>query len=134
LLWAVAITIQISLLSSTAHAWRDADLCSVRPHVEVAEELNRIGIHAQSKVAVLGDGDWAFWARLAHLRIVAEIASPDVPDFWASAAQQQTKIYELLAKAGAVAVVTELPPLATLDESWARLGHTAYYVRWLKQP
>ena len=133
LLWAIAITIQISLLSSAAHAWRDADPCSVRPHIEVAEELNRIGLHADSKVAVLGDGDWAFWARLAHLRIVAEIASPDVPDFWASAAQQQTKIYELLAKAGAVAVVTAPPPPAvTPDDSWVRLGRTPYCIRWLK--
>jgi len=135
LLWAVAITLQISVLSSTAHAWRDADPCSARPQVEVAEELNRIGIHAASKVAVLGDGDWAFWAGLAHLRIVAEIGSADVPEFWASAAQQKTKIYELLAKAGASAVVTPPPPAAiTPDDSWVRLGHTPYYIRWLKQP
>ena len=133
LLWAVAITLQISVLSSTAHAWRDEDACAVLPHVEVAEELDRIGVHATSKVAVLGDGDWAYWARLGHLRIVAEIVSPDLPAFWAAAAQQKAAIYGLFAKAGAVAVVTAPPvPLVTLDESWVRIGNTPYYIRWLK--
>jgi hypothetical protein len=136
LLWAVAITIQISVVASTARAWRaEGNSCSALPHVEVAEELHRVGVHAGSRVAVLGDGDWAYWARLAHVRIVAEITTPDTPAFWASAAQQKTAIYEALAKAGAAAVVTAPPlPLVTLDESWARLGHTPYYIRWLNQP
>jgi hypothetical protein len=96
--------------------------------------LESVGMHRGSRVAVFGDGDWAYWARLAHLRIVAEIMSPDTPAFWASTEEEKARIYQALMKAGAMAVVTNPPlPPVTLDGGWSRLGNTPYYMRWLKK-
>jgi hypothetical protein len=134
LVGAVTITILISVFAGTAHLLRDGGVCSAAAHVEVAEDLESVRVHQGSKVAVFGDGDWAYWARLAHLRIVAEIMSPDTPAFWASTPEEKTRVYQALVKAGAIAVITEpLLPFVTLDDGWSRLGNTPYYIRWLKQ-
>jgi hypothetical protein len=133
LLWAVAATMVISVIASTARAWRDSnDPCSVRPQVAVAEELERNGVTAGAKVASFGDGDWAYWARLAHLRIVAEIMTPDLPEFWKANAGRRQAVYDALAAAGSTIVVAQPPEFVPLDEGWSRLGGTSYYVRQLR--
>jgi hypothetical protein len=127
---AAAATILISVMSFSAHAWR-GDFPDCTEHVRAAEELDRLGIHPGSQVAVIGDGDWAYWAHLDRARIVAELMESDAPKFWALSPEQRSPIYDAMQRAGAAAVVAQPAlPLVMLDNGWARIGSTSYYMHW----
>jgi hypothetical protein len=81
-------------------------------------------------VAVLGT-DVHYWARLASLRIVAEI--PDSEGFWASAASVRARIDDALDREGIRAIVSvprywaELPARPA-EFGFSRLGETDYLI------
>jgi hypothetical protein len=133
LMVAVSVTVLVSVFASTARAWRDGDPFSALVDVQAAEGLRRLGLPDGAPVAVVGDGSASYWARLAHLKIVAEIMSPDAPAFWASTVERKTRFYEVLASTGAVVLVTTSPAtVVPTDEGWSKLGNTPSYVRWLR--
>jgi Fe2+ transport system protein FeoA len=80
----------------------------------VAERLRDLGMTPGMRVAVIGDGTGAYWARLAHLRIVAEIMgrSGGVAQFWRAPESLQQHVYDLLQGAHAKIVV------ASCSSSW----------------
>jgi hypothetical protein len=65
-----------------------------------------MGLMAGDRIAVLGDGNWSYWARLGKFKLVSTITSSDVPAFWAQTAEQREKLYRLLGSTGARAVVS----------------------------
>jgi len=79
----------------------------------IATYLLNHGLRPDDDVAVIGDGMYAYWAHLARLRVVAEIphsigyqVNPAI-DFWASGAEQQAKVLEILKRTGARAVIAD---------------------------
>jgi len=101
--------------------------------LQVGESLNSAGVRPGEEVAIIGDGsDGCRWARMARVRIVAQVLREDVDDFWlASSPRVRAEVYDAIGRAGAKAVVAEeIPPSGALAD-WQRLGDTNYYVHFL---
>ena len=77
-------------------------------HYQAAESLNKEGVRPGEAVAIIGSGwDGMIWARLARVRIVAQIPPEDSNDFWrASDPRAKAEVYDAFARAGAKAVIT----------------------------
>ncbi len=104
-------------------AWRD---------VVAAEQLQRLGAQPGDKVAVIADGPGAYWARLAKLRIVAEImdANHGSREFWDAPEEVQQQVYDIFARAHAKLVVTLCPPFPSgAPAGWEQIAGTSYCVR-----
>jgi hypothetical protein len=104
--------------------------------LQVGESLNRVGVQPGEEVAVIGDSsDGCRWARMARVRIVAQVLREDADDFWrVSNSRERAEIYDAFARAGARAAVAEqTPPLSELAD-WQSLGDTGYYVHFLAAP
>jgi len=98
--------------------------------------LNEEGLHPGENTAVIGSGaEGMIWARLARVRIVAQIPPEDANDFWrASAPRTKAEVYDAFVRAGARAVVTEETPPDVGFADWQRVGNTRYFVHFLAQP
>lgn len=95
---------------------------------EVAQELHRLGIRQGDSVGVIGYGFGAFWARLARVRIVAEMLGHEAAPFWLGDRGAQAAGIEAFVEAGARAIVAEdVPAYATLS-GWLRVGDSSTYI------
>jgi hypothetical protein len=102
-------------------------------YVQVGKSLNSAGVRPGEDVALIGDSsDGCRWARMARVRIVAQILREDTEDFWRlSDPSARAEVYDGFARAGAKAVVAEeTPPPAGFAE-WQRLGPSHYYLHLL---
>jgi hypothetical protein len=108
-------------------AWHDHGVTGSRAHLAVAEALHGIGLAPGDGVAFIGYGYDAYWARLASLRIVAEIPRSQEAGFWQASEAERTRMVATLLGTGAAAVVTAVPPQHLPPEGWQRLGDTAYW-------
>ncbi len=131
LVLAIVVTVLLSVADGTVHAVIAGDPYSAWDQVMVADDLGKTGLIAGDRVAVLGDGNWAYWARLGKLKIVSTVMSSDVPAFWAQTAEEKEKVYRLLGSTGARAVVSVAVPASDVGNGWKRIGATEYYVRWI---
>jgi hypothetical protein len=112
------------------------------PHVswQMAEVLRGMGIAPGDQVASVGHANDppAGWARLAKVKIIAEIYSTAVSrldirpgvekDFWAAADAVRQRTMAAFASAGAKAVVVWEPPSWAPKDGWQPVGDTGYYV------
>ena len=87
-------------------------------HWEDAAFVLRSGVSAGDPIAVVGDGMFAYWARLARVRIVAEVPSAASRDFWASPPDSQQRVLQKVREAGAVAIVAAGTPAGVGAERW----------------
>jgi hypothetical protein len=101
---------------------------SVWQDVLAAEELQRMGARPGDKVAVIGDGTGAYWARLAKLQIVAEVmgANHGSAQFWESPEEARERVYSAFTCAGASLAVASCP--APASNGWQPITGTAYCV------
>jgi hypothetical protein len=95
---------------------------------EVARGLQAIGIRPGSQVGMLGGAPGAYWARLAGVRIIAEVPHPDQGRFWAASPATQQEVLSKFAAAGATIVITCLPPQPASMQGWQQLPRTNCYV------
>jgi len=94
---------------------------------QVANSLHQLGIAPGDPVAFIGDGFDNSWARLARVRIVAEMRPPEEKDFWAADAEVRQQLISVFAKTGAKALVTAQMPDTAPIPGWRQVGTTAYY-------
>jgi hypothetical protein len=129
LLSIVAFLAEAAYVTNTVY-----DYPSDKDYVRAAEGLHNMGLKAGEKVAIIGDGDVQYWARLGKFKIVAEVFAPDAErmPFWGESWERRRMAYECFRKAGAKAAVVWSPP-ASLDPGWERVGNTNYYVRSLTE-
>lgn len=107
-------------------AWQD---------IVAAEQLQRMGAQPGDRVAIIGDGTDAYWARLEKLRIVAEImdANHGSKEFWDSPEEVRRHVYDIFALAGAKLVVTSCPTYPPKSSSgWEQIEGTPYCMRPLQ--
>ncbi|MGQ0549413.1 MAG: hypothetical protein ACT4PY_07060 [Armatimonadota bacterium] len=108
-------------------------------HWRVAQALRQMDMQPGDRVAVIGPGIRAYWARLGRLRIVAEVPAWEEGEFWTAEARTRQAILDRFAAVGAKIVVHEISarPEArrvTIDYDamgWQRIGGTDYYARIL---
>jgi hypothetical protein len=95
----------------------------------VAEELQRLGVGPGNKVALIGYGLDAFWARLGRTPIVAELLHWDAQGFWKGDEALQADVMNVFASSGAKAVVAEyVPGDARLPGIWHQVGDSSFYI------
>jgi hypothetical protein len=96
----VVLALGITVLSDTALViWQHGRVenSNALAQVLIAEDLRKMGVGPREAVAVIGDGEYAYWAHLAGLRIVAEVprnaewkgGRDSTAAFWASPAIRQ---------------------------------------------
>ena len=120
-------------LLSTAHYLR-ADVRQVdETNQRVAQWLSRNGTRPGDWVALIGFGREAYWARLAGLRIVAEMPIENSARFWGADSALRSQVTGAFARTGAKILVAEkVPPSAPLA-GWTRIDQTNYYAYCLQE-
>jgi hypothetical protein len=100
---------------------------------EVAEKLHRLGIRQGDKVAVIGYAFDSFWARLARVKIVAEMVNSDKDPSWLDDGGLQSQVIQAFASTGAKAIVAENVPSHASLSNWHRVRNSNYYIFVLAQ-
>ena len=101
-------------------------------YYQVADSLNKDGVLPGDEVAIIGSGwDAMFWARLARVRIVAQIPPDDADGFWWSDSLTQKEVYDTMGRLGVKAVVIDGKPHSSGALEWVKLGPTDYYAHML---
>lgn len=106
--------------------------------VEVAKGLRKLGFSEGQSLATIGiPRDSFYWARLAHVRVITEIPTPNVNQYWFGSPETQERVRSVFAQTGAVAIVTDnMPATVAYPESgqtlrvpgWQQIGDTSYYL------
>jgi 4-amino-4-deoxy-L-arabinose transferase-like glycosyltransferase len=128
LVLAVVFTILLSVSDGILHAVRVGGPYSALDQVVVADGLEKMGLQAGDRVAVVGDGNWSYWARCGKFKIVT---SADAPPFWAATPKQRNEVYRAFAGTGAIAVVAKESLAIDSGDGWRRIGASEYYARQL---
>jgi hypothetical protein len=104
---------------------------------DVALGLHEAGLPTGSKVALLGPNDDCYWARLAGVRIVGELRTPE---FWAADGPTRAEALRRLRTAGATAIISPpgvKRPGNMAAKGWVRIGGSEHYLlslEWLSRP
>lgn len=105
---------------------------------EVAAGLRKLGVLDGQSLATIGiPHDSYYWARLAGVRVITEIPTPNVNQYWFGTPATQEKVRFLFAQAGAVAIVTDVMPSEVKYQQssqpvhlpgWKQIGNTSYFL------
>lgn len=97
-----------------------------------ARSMRRLGLHPGDEVGRIGTGFYDYWARLARVRIIAEVPDSDVGQFWAADSATQAEVLQTFARAGAKAVVAQSVPEWVDTSGWLCVdGEEDYVVRFV---
>jgi hypothetical protein len=118
-------------MASSATGGRSLANQDTARHPRIAAALVSAGLNKGDSIAFVGYSYSAFWARLARLRIVAEIRPDDVSRFWGTGAERRRAVLESMRAAGARAVVAETPSSDANMDGWTELPE-GYVMAWLE--
>lgn len=107
---------------------------------EITTALNQTGIQTGDKIVVVGDDLCISWAKLAKVRITAEVFDHNnedpVNNFWALYPTVRTNLSKALLREGIKAIVTgEIPYYAinyAKKTGWQEIGNTGYHAYILR--
>ena len=105
-----AVVLAMTMLPNLAPKLRALLPTYHNSHWEDAEFVLAAGLHPGDRIAIVGNGVFAYWARLARLRIVAEVPSNATGAIWQSSDAQRAALLTTLQRAGASAVVADHAP------------------------
>jgi hypothetical protein len=94
----------------------------------VARALEDLGMTQGDKVGVIGYAYDSFWARLARVRIVAELLEADSDGFWRGDEALRQSVLQAFANTGVRAVVAEYVPDYAGLRDWHQVENSNYYV------
>lgn len=111
-------------------------------YVRVAKGVRKLGIQPGTQIACIGNAfDSSLWARMARVRITAEITPKDAPDYWQADRATKKEVREILARTGVKAIVTDSPltsrPSDDSDTQWQLIDlpsnqdKRSYYISFL---
>lgn len=92
--------------------------------VRVAQELNAYGIRAGDPVAIVGTGFDHYYARIARVRIVAQVTNGR--DLWTRSQTSAQGVERALAELGAKALIARFRPAAFQRWDWHVVPDTPY--------
>jgi hypothetical protein len=96
--------------------------------LSVARALYQVGVSTGGRIGVIGDGFNSFWARLAHVRIVAEMLDVDADGFWLGDQALRQNVLQAFASTGVDAVVAEDVPGYAGLQGWHQVENSNYYI------
>ena len=122
--------------SDIARSVANGEDASAHSSWQVAEGLRLMGVKPGDEVAVIESSSGSpikpmYWARLAKVRIVAEVApgalflTQKAEQFWA--ADSIGKVIEAFGQTGAKVIVSEKARCSIPMHGWQRIGNTDYY-------
>jgi hypothetical protein len=114
--------------ATSGGVWYDVGISGPAAQLPAARGLSELGLRPGDPVAFVGYSYYSYWARLAGLRIVAEIPSSETHWFWQADPEARRGIVSTLFSAGPRAIVVEADSRFPPPEGWHRLQNTAYYV------
>ena len=138
--WAGRYAISVSRwLRPEPSVSRDSATRSDRWPLEVADALRRVGARPGARVAFVGKSPHFYWARLAGVRIVAELRDgsmvPGIPEtdqvspFWLRDEASRLRVVDAFRRDGVDVVVTDAHP----DQGpWEPLGRSGLFARMLE--
>lgn len=94
----------------------------------VARTLQELGVRQGDKVGVIGYAYDSFWARLARVRIVAEMLEADADEFWRGDEALRQSALQAFANTGVDAVVAEYVPGYAGLRDWHQVENSNYYI------
>jgi len=94
---------------------------------QIAQDLQQLGVKSGDPIAVIGDADQnAFWARLARVKIVAQVSRSE--DFWQADKITRDQVLKAIAKTGAKVVVQQIgTPIPFPEIGWQKLKNSNCY-------
>lgn len=95
---------------------------------ETAVALRELGLQPGDQVGIIGYGFDAFWARLARVKIVAEMPDSAADLFWRGSEETQTQVLQAFAQSDARAIVAEYVPAYADTIGWQQVGNSNYYI------
>jgi len=98
---------------------------------QVAQNLRNIGLKPGERVAVIAGKGEGHWARLAEVKIVAELPLGQDGAFWQGDPALQERVFAAFASTGARLVLVKGPPSGATKFGWQQLGDTLYYAHSL---
>jgi hypothetical protein len=96
--------------------------------LDVAQALVNLGVKPGDTVGVIGYAYDSFWARLARVKIVAEMPVADATEFWRGDESLLRGVLQAFAGAGVDAVVAEFVPEDVTLVGWHQVGNSNYYI------
>lgn len=96
--------------------------------LEVARTLQELDVRQDDKVGVIGYAYDSFWARLARVRIVAEMLEADADEFWRGDEALRQSVLQAFANTGVDAVVAEYVPSDAGLHNWHQVENSNYYI------
>ena len=123
---ALVCAMLLSLTSNLAKNMATGCPESALSHVEMAQQLK---LPPGTPVAVIGQGNFAYWAHLSQVHIVAEIMGTEETDFWRLPVHKRQDIYAAFRTTGAQWLIAQPPTILVdmLDNGWQQIGTTTYY-------
>ena len=98
---------------------------SGKREMAVAQSVSDYGIGQGEHVAIIGEGQNAWWAHLAGVSITSEIWPSNVSQFWASSPSEQKEILQIMISTGAKAVVWRQDIQRNCPSPWHALPDSA---------
>ena len=100
----------------------------------VTRTLQELGVRQGDKVGVIGYAYDSFWARLARVRIVAEVLEADADEFWRGDEALRQSVLQAFANTGVDAVVAEYVPGYAVLCNWHQVENSNYYIYVFTKP
>jgi hypothetical protein len=97
----------------------------------VARGLQALGIAPGDRAATLARMAEVHWARMAEIKIVAEIPLGEESAFWNASPPEKLNVFRVLAGTGAKILIAKDPPAFATREGWTPVGGTGFYVHRL---
>ncbi len=128
-----AISVVTYVLDQTFSPRPDRGLNARDIQSDVAKALRGIGLRQGDRVGLVGDESDIYWARLAHVQIVAQIPLADAPTYWSLSDGARDDINRWMGMAGAVAVVASWTSPPAPIEGWTPVPGSRYSIFPLKR-
>jgi len=115
-------------LNPTLESSLGTSISSPASPLEVAQTLQGSGIKPDSNVGVIGYAFDSFWARLAHVKITAEMLEEDATEMWQGDTALRESVLQSFANAGTKAVIAEYVPADVSLPNWHQVGNSNYFI------
>ena len=96
--------------------------------VPMAEAVLEMGLKPGDEIAFIGYSFGAFFARLARLRIIAEIPDDQAESFWLADPATRSAAVEAIRKTGAKAIIAEWVAPGAAVNGWQRIGNSQHFI------
>ena len=96
--------------------------------VRLAEAVLEMGLKPGDDIAFIGYSFGAFFARLARLRVIAEISDDQAESFWRADPDRRSAVVEAIRKTGAKAIIAERVTPGLSVDGWRRIGNSRHFL------